>query len=107
LLVYVREAHPDSILYTLDQGKEVLLKITQTNTLEERSQRAQQCVATLKLTMPTLVDREDNRVNQLYAGWPDRLIVVGKDGKIAYMGGPGPKGFKPAEVEAWLRKATP
>jgi hypothetical protein len=53
--------------------------------------------------MPTLIDRADNKVNQSYAAWPDRMYVVGKDGKIAYQGGPGPWGFKPAEVEQWLR----
>jgi hypothetical protein len=30
--------------------------------------------------------------------------VVGVDGRIAYMGGPGPRGFKPEEVEDWLKK---
>ena len=55
-----------------------------------------------KLTMPTLIDRADNQVNQAYGAWPDRLYVVGVDGKIAYQGGPGPGGFKVAEVEKWL-----
>jgi hypothetical protein len=54
--------------------------------------------------MPTLLDRADNRVNQAYAGWPDRMYVVGIDGKIAYQGKPGPWGFKVEEVEAWLKK---
>ena len=60
----------------------------------------------LELTMPFLVDREDNKVNAAYAGWPDRLYVIGVDGKVAYKGGPGPGGFKPAEVEDWLKKNT-
>ena len=38
-----------------------------------------------------------------YAGWPDRLYVVGADGRIVYRGGPGPGGFRPQEVEEWLR----
>lgn len=85
-------------------GKEVLDVLKQTNTVEERSERAQQCTAALKLTMPTLVDREDNKVNHAYAAWPDRMCVVGVDGKIAYLGGPGPRGFRPDEVEEWLKK---
>lgn len=84
----------------------MLEKIGQTNTTEERGERAKQCVATLNLSMPTLVDRADNKVNQAYAAWPDRMCVVGLDGKVAYLGGPGPFGFKPAEVEQWL-KANP
>ncbi len=60
----------------------------------------------MKLGIPALVDKEDNKVNAAYAGWPDRLVVVGLDGKIAYMGHPGPQGFKPKEVEIWLKKNT-
>jgi hypothetical protein len=84
----------------------VLQKLGQTNSVEERNERAQVCTATLKLSMPTLVDKADNKVNQAYAGWPDRMYVVGVDGKIAYQGGPGPRGFRPDEVEAWLKKNT-
>lgn len=103
LLVYIREAHPDSLLYVPRDGKEVLEKIEQTNSLEERSLRAQQCTAMLKLTMPAVVDKPDNRVNYAYAAWPDRLVVVGVDGRIAYISGPGPKGFQPSELARWLR----
>jgi Iodothyronine deiodinase len=82
----------------------VLEKIGQTNDAKKRSEVAEMCVATLKLNMPTVVDKEDNKVNAAYAGWPDRMYVVGKDGRIAYMGGPGPRGFRPNEVERWLNQ---
>jgi hypothetical protein len=58
----------------------------------------------LRLTIPAVVDKTDNRVNYAYAAWPERLVVVGTDGRIAYYGGPGPAGFKPAELADWLRK---
>jgi len=104
LLVYIREAHPDSVLYTKIDGKEVLLKIGQTSDLASRSEKAEQCAATLNLTLPTVIDKADNKVNTAYAGWPDRLYIVGKDGKIAYKGGPGPGGFKINEMTAELEK---
>ena len=104
LLVYIREAHPDSVLYTIKDGKEVLEKIVQTDSLGQRVETARMCTATLKLSMPTVADREDNKVNAAYAGWPDRMYVVGVDGRIAYRGGPGPAGFRPGEVEQWLKK---
>ncbi len=104
LLVYIREAHPDSVLFVEKDGKEVLEQITQTDTFEDRSATAQVCSASLKLSIPTLVDKEDNKVNAAYAGWPDRMAVVGVDGKIAYYGGKGPGGFKPNEVEQWLKE---
>jgi hypothetical protein len=64
---------------------------------------AQLCTASLKLSVPTLLDKVDNSVNRTYAGWPDRMYIVDQTGHIAYMGKPGPWGFKPAEVEGWLR----
>ena len=67
-------------------------------------ERAEQCLASLKLSIPAVVDKDDNKVNIAYAGWPDRLVVVGVDGKIAYKSGPGPKGFRPEEVEQWLKE---
>jgi len=103
-LVYIREAHPDSVLFSQKEGTESLLKILQTNSLEDRAENAKMCLETLKLTCPTVIDREDNAVNIAYAGWPDRFVIVGVDGKIAYRGGPGPGGFKPNEVENWLKE---
>ena len=90
----------------LKDGVEVTEQIGQTYTLLERSQRASQCTASLHLSLPTVVDREDNKVNRVYAGWPDRFVIVGKGGEIAYIGGPGPWGFKPQEVEKWLKENT-
>ena len=103
-LVYIREAHPDSVLYVQKDGKEVLDLVTQTDTLLARNETAQVCSASLHLSIPTLVDKKDNKVNEAYAGWPDRLAVVGVDGKIAYYGGKGPSGFKPQQVQQWLKQ---
>lgn len=103
MLVYIREAHPDSVLFIPDSGKEVLKKITQTDSLDKRVENAEICLTALKLSVPTVIDREDNQANLAYSGWPDRMYVVGVDGRIAYRGDPGPKGFKPEEVEEWLK----
>ena len=54
----------------------------------------------LKLPMPALIDGVDDKVGKAYGGWPDRLYLVGKDGKITYAGGRGPFGFDP---DAWER----
>lgn len=104
MLVYIREAHPDSILFVPENGKEVLKKVEQSDSLDRRTENAAICLSALKLSVPTVIDKADNKVNTAYAGWPDRMYVVGIDGKIAYKGGPGPGGFKPNEVEDWLKK---
>jgi hypothetical protein len=102
-MIYIREAHPDSVVTVVKDGKKVLDKVSQTNDAKERGERAQQFLDAMKVTIPTLIDKSDNKVNAAYSGWPERLFVVGTDGKIAYKGGPGPGGFKSAEVEQWLK----
>lgn len=66
----------------------------------ERTHVASTCVEELRLPMPALVDRIDDKVGLAYAGWPDRLYLIGKDGKIAYAGERGPRGFDP---DAWAK----
>jgi thiol-disulfide isomerase/thioredoxin len=105
--VYIREAHPDSMLFVIDEGKEALQKVEQTDTLEKRGRNANLCTATLKLKMPVVVDTEDNAVNKTYAGWPIRLVIVDKTGKLAHISGPGPSGFDPSEVAVWLKENCP
>lgn len=104
LLVYIREAHPDSVLFVpADGGRKTLQIVPQTSSSVERLKNLDQCVSMLKLTMPALIDSDDNVVNRAYAAWPDRLYTVDVDGKIGYKSGPGPFGFKTPELEAWLR----
>ena len=38
---------------------------------------------------------------------PERLYVIDEQGTIVYKGEPGPFGFHPEEVEAWLAKRFP
>lgn len=102
LMVYTREAHPESTIYIRKGDEEILQKIEQTDRMDERMEHARVCGPTLKFTFPTVVDKVDNKVNAAYAGWPSRFVVVGADGKIAFDGGPGPRGFQPDELEKWL-----
>lgn len=68
-------------------------------TLEERLAIAGKCIADLKLPMLAVVDKIDDEVNRSYDAAPDRLYLVGKDGKIAYAGDRGPFGFDPDAFE--------
>ena len=47
---------------------------------------------------------DDDAVERAYTGWPDRLYVIDRDGRIAHKSGPGPYGFKPEDVEATLAR---
>ena len=93
LLVYVREAHAIDGSWPMGRNP-----VEDPVTDLERAQVASTCVADLKLPMTALVDGVNDTVNKGYAAWPDRLYLVGKDGKIAYAGGRGPFGFKPDEL---------
>ena len=97
-MIYIREAHP--IDGSWPGTKEVEDPISD----EERQQVASDFVKELGLTMPVLLDRIDDKVNRAYAGWPDRLYLVNKAGKIAYAGGPGPSGFKPDELRQAIQQ---
>ena len=44
--------------------------------------------------VPVLIDGVDNAVASAYGGWPDRLYLIGRDGRVAFQGDEGPFGFK-------------
>ena len=101
--VYIREAHPsDGWQVPKNETDGVVYK--QPKTEEERHSVASTCAAKLELTFPFVVDGMDNRTEAAYAGWPDRLYIVAKDGTIAYKGRPGPGGFSVAEMQARLEE---
>ncbi len=91
-MVYIREAHPS------DGRRPAPNAPKDPKTLEERELVASDCVKSMKLSIPFLIDGIEDAANKAYAAWPDRIYIVGKDGKIAYKGGMGPGGFKPAEA---------
>ncbi len=65
--------------------------------MEERVEVGQACMLKLALEMPALVDEMDDAVSLAYNAMPERLYLVGEDGKIAYKGGLGPMFFQPDE----------
>jgi hypothetical protein len=106
VVVYIREAHPEEG-WILPENRRSGVAVHEPTTDEERQVVAQTCAANLKMNMLTVVDGIDNAVADVYGGWPDRLYLVGTDGRIAYQGGEGPFGFKPEELdEAIARLVT-
>ena len=49
--------------------------------------------------MPVVVDSVDDEIASAYGALPDRLYLVGKGGRIAFQGEPGPWGFQPEDLE--------
>ena len=103
LLVYIREAHPTDG-WQSPANKRDGIEIASAKTFDEKAAHATSCVRNLGIKFTTVVDNMDAKVELDYAGWPDRFYLVGGDGRIAWKGAPGPPGFKPAELEAAIRK---
>ena len=99
LAVYIREAHPEEG-WILPENRRSVVAVDEPRNDEARREVAAACATALRLRIPMVVDAVDNAVASAYGGWPDRLYLVGRDGRIAYRGGEGPFGFKPNELGA-------
>ena len=98
LVVYIREAHPEDG-WVLPENRRSGVAVHDPTTEDERRAVATACATRLEVRMPMVVDGIDNAVGSAYGGWPDRLYLVTRDGRIAYQGGDGPFGFRPVELE--------
>ncbi len=101
-LVYIREAHPADGWSV--QVNPRLRYIEQPVTSVERFEVANSCVNDLEISMPCLIDSMDDATMKAYNALPDRLYLVGRDGRIAFKGGHGPWGFRAKDLEAAIRK---
>lgn len=99
--VYVMEAHTQDE-WQMDSNEEQGICYMQPKTLDERVAIANDFVKHSTYEIPLYVDGIENRADDLYAAWPERLYVIDETGKVAYKGETGPFGYKPDEVESWL-----
>lgn len=106
LTVYIKEAHPEDEWQMTANEKESVC-YPQPKTLAQRVAIANDFVKRFHYDVPLAVDELDNRANALYAGWPERFYVIDQRGEIVYKGKPGPFGYHPEEVEAWLANRFP
>ena len=104
LLVYIREAHPvDGRQAPANIRDGVILQSATTQA--EREDHADTCVRSLNIRFPTVVDKLDNKVELAYSGWPDRLYLIGTDGRVIFKSAPGPAGFRPSLLESAITRA--
>ena len=73
---------------------------------EERAYVAGACVRKLGIKFPAVLDEFGNSTELAYTGWPDRLYLIDRDGKVAYKSRPGPFGFKPDDLKTALAKVV-
>ena len=72
--------------------------------LDERAVVAEACAVRLKIEMPVLLDELDDEVARHYGAWPDRLYLIGRDGRVAFQGDEGPMGFLPEQLRAAIEE---
>lgn len=74
--------------------------------MDERTALAGLCVSRLDIHVPAIVDGFDDAVEKAYTGWPERLYLIDRAGRIVYKSAPGPYGFRLADLAAALQQET-
>src|SRR3989442_15955025 len=98
-VAYVQEAHPTDGWQTERNVAEGIL-FRQHQSYAERETVAATCSLELHLSIPVLVEEMDKAIDEAYGAAPERLYLIGVDGRVAYQGGAGPHCF---DLEAWER----
>ena len=102
LMIYIHEAHAVDGTAPMSRGRGPVIE--EPITFEERKGIAKLCSGALDMSpLRMLVDDMDDSVATAYAAHPDRLYLVDEEGKVAYAGGKGPRGFSTTELEDALR----
>ncbi len=98
VVVYIQEIHPTDGWQVKENERDAVL-VRQHQSMQERVEVGEACMVKLALEMPAVVDEMDDAIAKAYAAVPERLYLIGSDGRVAYKGGIGPMFFKPAEWE--------
>ena len=98
-MIYVQEAHPTDG-WQVDSNVAEGILVPQHQSYDERERAATTCSLDLRLAIPVLVEEMDNAMDDAYGAAPERLYLIGKDGRVAYHGGAGPHFF---DLEGWER----
>ena len=105
-VVYIEEAHASDVWQVPVNIKQDVVYASP-KSQEERTGLATSCVRKLGIEFPALLDNWENSTERAYTGWPDRLYVIDRNGRVAYKSSPGPWGFKPKELAGTLGRIVP
>ena len=96
-VVYVQEAHPTDGWQT-DSNLQDGVLFRQHQSYDEREEVAQTCSLDMHITIPIVIEEMDNAIDEAYGAAPERLYLIGADGRVAYQGGAGPHFF---DLDEW------
>jgi hypothetical protein len=106
LVVYILEAHPSDVWQMESNIRDKVVLASPTNE-DDRALVAGACVRKLGIKFPAVLDEFGNSTERAYTGWPDRLYLINRDGRIVYKSRPGPFGFEPDELAHALARLQP
>ena len=104
-VVYIQEAHPTDLWQMESNAKEGVLYASARSD-GERSTTASACVRRLGIHIPAILDGIENKTERAYTGWPDRLYMIGTNGRVAFKSDPGPYGFSTQGLQQALERAA-
>ncbi len=95
--MYVQEAHPTDG-WQVDSNVAEGILYQQHQSYDERVSVAATCQLDLNISVPVLVEQMDNAIDEAYGAAPERLYLIGRDGRVAYHGAARPHFF---DLDAW------
>ena len=104
-VVYIQEAHPTDLWQLPSNVRDDVL-FASPRSDDERTSTALACVRKLGILMPAVLDPIDNRTERDYTGWPDRMYLIDRNGRVAFKSAPGPYGFSTRDLEQSLQDIT-
>ena len=99
--MYIQEAHPTDLWQLPSNVKDGVL-FASPKSDDDRTSTASACVRKLGIEIPALLDGIDDKTERAYTGWPDRLYLISRQGRVLYKSDPGPYGFSTKNLEAAL-----
>ena len=101
-VIYIQEAHATDG-WQVEANIEENILLRQHQSFDEREEAARSCAIGLHISLPTLVEEMDNAIDEAYGAAPERLYLIGKDGRVVYHGGAGPHFFDLDELDEALQ----
>ncbi len=101
MTVYISEAHPGDEWQMESNVKESFV-FNQPKTFDDRKTLAKVLVERLNYRMPLAIDSIDDQAGKIFAAWPERIYILGPEGRVLYKGEMGPFGFHPEAAEKAL-----
>jgi tetratricopeptide (TPR) repeat protein len=83
LLVYIREAHGDSNWQSTINQREGVSQ-PDASSITEKREYASACLRKLKIQYAAVVDGMDGAVEKAYAGWPSRVYLIDRTGRVKF-----------------------